>query len=147
MVQCDRCGDDVYLPFRCSYCGGYYCSKHRLPEFHDCTGLYRRAETGYGRTTTSRPYDAYARPTRQRSTLYNLFRFSNKELRDLGISLVILAALSLNVMWVSGLLFRMPLVVLGAVGIFAAAFLLSPTSSRPRGSVCGPSSGSTTSAS
>jgi Zn-dependent protease len=126
MVQCDRCGDDVYLPFRCSYCGGYYCSKHRLPEFHDCTGLYRRAETGYGRTATSRPFDAFARPARQRSTLFNLFRFSNKELRDLGISLAVISALSLYVMWLQtrALFFRMPLVVLGAVGIFAAAFLL-----------------------
>ncbi len=26
-----------YLPFRCKYCGGIYCKKHRLPENHECT--------------------------------------------------------------------------------------------------------------
>ena len=125
MVKCDHCGEEVYLPFRCSYCGGYYCSKHRLPEFHDCTGLYRRAKTvEVGRTTSNRGYDSYYRAPRRGLTILNLFRFSNKELRDLGISLAVISALSLYVMWLNRLLFQMPLVVLGAVGIFAAAFLL-----------------------
>ncbi|QEE14543.1 AN1-type zinc finger domain-containing protein [Promethearchaeum syntrophicum] len=26
-----------YLPFRCRYCGGTYCKKHRLPENHKCS--------------------------------------------------------------------------------------------------------------
>lgn len=25
-----------YLPFRCKYCGGTFCKKHRLPENHNC---------------------------------------------------------------------------------------------------------------
>lgn len=125
MVKCDYCGDDVYLPFRCSYCGGYFCSKHRLPEFHDCTGLHRRAETvDVRRPASSRRYDSYYRAPRRGPALLNLFKFSKKELRDLGISLAVIAALSLHVMWQNRLLFRMPLVVLGSVGIFAAAFLL-----------------------
>ncbi len=127
MVECDHCGDEVYLPFRCSYCGGYYCSKHRLPEFHDCTGIYRRAKTvDVGRAASNRRYDSYHRAPRRRLNLLNLFKFSNKELRDLGISLAIISALSLYVMWLQlrALFIRMPLVVLGAVGVFAAAFLL-----------------------
>ena len=40
MVQCDYCGKDEYMPFRCKYCGGYFCSEHRLPEMHNCTGNY-----------------------------------------------------------------------------------------------------------
>jgi membrane associated rhomboid family serine protease len=27
------------LPFNCKYCGGVYCSTHRLPEYHECAGL------------------------------------------------------------------------------------------------------------
>jgi membrane associated rhomboid family serine protease len=27
------------LPFNCKYCGGVFCSSHRLPEYHECTGL------------------------------------------------------------------------------------------------------------
>src|SRR5208337_4589920 len=28
---CTICGERVYLPFRCEYCGNYYCDRHRLP--------------------------------------------------------------------------------------------------------------------
>lgn len=122
MVKCDLCGEEVYLPFRCSYCGGYYCSKHRLPEFHDCTGLYRgRGTYSTGRTTTDRSYDAYYRPTRRVYAFSNLFRFSERELRDLGIGLLLIVALPFSV---GGFMSLPPSIIAGAVGIFAAAFLL-----------------------
>ncbi|TXT67018.1 MAG: AN1-like Zinc finger [Promethearchaeota archaeon] len=38
MAHCEFCGEEIgYLPFRCKYCGGVYCKKHRLPENHECT--------------------------------------------------------------------------------------------------------------
>ena len=36
MATCDICGEEVPLPFRCSHCGGTFCSAHRLPENHSC---------------------------------------------------------------------------------------------------------------
>jgi hypothetical protein len=39
MPACDVCGKQVDLPYNCNECGGTYCSKHRLPEKHDCPGL------------------------------------------------------------------------------------------------------------
>ncbi|MHA1369869.1 MAG: AN1-type zinc finger domain-containing protein [Promethearchaeota archaeon] len=36
MVDCDYCHKDIYLGFTCRRCGGYFCSKHRLPENHEC---------------------------------------------------------------------------------------------------------------
>lgn len=38
---CDVCGKMELLLFNCNYCGGSYCSEHRLPENHACTGKYR----------------------------------------------------------------------------------------------------------
>lgn len=112
------------MPFRCNYCGGYFCSKHRLPEFHDCTGLYKqRPTTATGRTASTRSYDSYYRRYRRRSTLQDLLVFGDRELRDLVVSLIVISALSLQVMWEYGLLFRRPWIVFGAVIIFAAAFL------------------------
>jgi Zn-dependent protease len=35
-MKCDRCQKEVFLPFGCPYCGGSFCSEHRLPENHDC---------------------------------------------------------------------------------------------------------------
>lgn len=36
MPYCQYCGKEIYLPFRCKYCGGIFCSEHRLPENHEC---------------------------------------------------------------------------------------------------------------
>jgi Zn-dependent protease len=59
---------------------------------------------------------------RGRSSVRNLFRFSEKEVQHLGISLLIIAALPL--MSFGGIIFRYPLVAVSAVLIFALAFLL-----------------------
>ena len=32
------------MPYKCRYCGGVYCSDHRLPENHRCEGLTRIRE-------------------------------------------------------------------------------------------------------
>jgi predicted nucleic acid binding AN1-type Zn finger protein len=36
MPKCDHCGEPCDIPFNCSYCGGAYCSTHRLPPSHNC---------------------------------------------------------------------------------------------------------------
>ncbi len=41
MVRCDKCDVEIpYLPFRCKYCGKYFCRDHRLPENHACMGRF-----------------------------------------------------------------------------------------------------------
>ncbi|MBS7636350.1 hypothetical protein KEJ37_03245 [Candidatus Bathyarchaeota archaeon] len=35
-MKCQKCGTETFLPFRCPYCGGYFCTEHRLPENHEC---------------------------------------------------------------------------------------------------------------
>ncbi|HEY3272375.1 MAG TPA: rhomboid family intramembrane serine protease [Methanocella sp.] len=42
--RCDYCGKYEMLPFNCKYCGGVYCSTHRLPEYHECVGLRKMKE-------------------------------------------------------------------------------------------------------
>lgn len=55
MTKCQICQKEVDLPFNCSYCGGSFCEKHRLPENHSCTGLPERTffadkiQKAYGR--------------------------------------------------------------------------------------------------
>lgn len=39
MATCDVCGEEIALPYKCSYCGGTFCPKHRLPENHPCKDL------------------------------------------------------------------------------------------------------------
>lgn len=123
MVHCDKCGRDIYMPFRCNYCGGYFCSEHRLPEFHDCTGLHRgRGAVNIGRSRSRGSSETFYQTPRPRSAYSSLFRFSDKEVRDLTISLLLISTIPL--MWFRGLLFQRTVIILGAVIIFAAAFLL-----------------------
>jgi Zn-dependent protease len=35
-MNCQKCGQDILMPFQCSYCGGQFCGEHRLPENHSC---------------------------------------------------------------------------------------------------------------
>jgi hypothetical protein len=38
MPRCGRCWGPADLPFVCNYCGGEFCTEHRLPEGHDYDG-------------------------------------------------------------------------------------------------------------
>jgi Zn-dependent protease len=40
-TKCQHCGAEVFLPFKCSYCHGYFCAEHRLPENHACPEYWR----------------------------------------------------------------------------------------------------------
>jgi len=39
-LSCQICGKVEPLPYRCRYCGGIFCSEHRLPENHNCPELW-----------------------------------------------------------------------------------------------------------
>jgi len=40
-TKCQHCGNEVVLPFKCSYCNGYFCAEHRLPENHACPEAWK----------------------------------------------------------------------------------------------------------
>lgn len=46
MAKCEFCGEEVALPFQCSFCNGYFCIEHRLPENHSCPQVPRRTPLG-----------------------------------------------------------------------------------------------------
>lgn len=122
MVECDYCGEETYMPFRCNYCGGYFCSKHRLPELHNCSGAYQ-----YSKPTNEyaeyRKRDEPFQPTgrtrmRRRSTL----GFGDRETRDLGIALLLI--LAIPVIPNLRLFMRNPILALIVLLVFGSAFLL-----------------------
>ncbi|WP_455143434.1 AN1-type zinc finger domain-containing protein [Candidatus Hodarchaeum mangrovi] len=39
--KCYYCNSFASFGFTCSFCGGYFCSDHRIPEKHHCVGLRR----------------------------------------------------------------------------------------------------------
>jgi Zn-dependent protease len=40
-LRCQYCGVEEFLPFKCPFCGGYFCVEHRLPENHECPELWK----------------------------------------------------------------------------------------------------------
>lgn len=40
-MKCQYCGAEEPLPFKCPFCGGYFCVDHRLPENHECPELWK----------------------------------------------------------------------------------------------------------
>jgi Zn-dependent protease len=118
MVNCDHCGQDEYMPFRCRYCGGYYCSEHRLPEMHNCTGSYQHRRSTMGNTQFTPTGYSY-NPT-MRATRYGLF--GQNELRDLGIGLGVILLVMLSSYWRN--FFTNPVFMLGVVLVYGMAFIL-----------------------
>ena len=105
------------MPFKCRYCGGYFCAEHRLPEKHNCPGLFAAAS----------PYEKELkeiRATIRREERYGaeLRRRGQGEAAHLaaGTLLVVLAGFS-----IIGYNIGLPLwILILLVGGFAASFLL-----------------------
>jgi len=56
MAKCEYCGKEVDLPFKCPFCGHYFCIEHRLPENHDCPNLPPRTPLGSWQTRKEMVY-------------------------------------------------------------------------------------------
>ena len=127
MVKCAVCGKELLMPFKCSYCGEYFCAEHRLPEKHNCPGLYAAASP-YEKEVKRRravkeeepPWEHVITPIpRSYRTRHGFFRGEAFQLL-IGALLVILVGFSLI-----GYNFALPPLILGLFVIgFVASFLL-----------------------
>ena len=118
MVKCDYCGEEEYMPFRCKYCGGYFCSEHRLPELHNCTGEYQYSRSTTGNTGFNTTGYSYTPPRSART----LGIFGRNEIRDLGIGLGVIMLILLSSYW--RVLFLNPVFLFSALLIYGLAFIL-----------------------
>ncbi len=89
-MNCEFCGREESLPFVCNYCGGVFCSEHRLPEAHMCKGDLSQKRTVVAPPTTTFTYSepGYTAQLRQPGAPV----FSGTEVRD-----IVLAWLALGV--------------------------------------------------
>jgi hypothetical protein len=46
VARCEYCGAEVGLPFRCNYCGKYFCEAHIILEKHNCSNAPPRTPLG-----------------------------------------------------------------------------------------------------
>ena len=113
-MKCDYCGRDEALPFVCNYCGGAFCSDHRLPEAHQCRG-----DLTQKRTIIAPPQTTFSWQTPEPRQTYPTTRqghvFSGIEIRD-----IIIAWLALGVAFSFAL-------AGGGISLLASASSISPS--------------------
>jgi len=97
-MKCQKCEKDVFLPFRCPYCGGYFCSEHRLPENHDCP----RMELARAPKKETKPIVVQKQKPYEYTVSYSprfqakKFWFSQKELKHLTVGALLVMGVGLS---------------------------------------------------
>jgi Zn-dependent protease len=99
-MECHYCGSGKEgLPFRCNYCGEFFCSEHRLPENHSCPRVGGPKQPGHSEVRRYNPYSSerrtlpYIRSSGSRFRLRYAGIFSNAEEKHILVaSLVVVFA-------------------------------------------------------
>ena len=108
-MQCNKCGRDVTLPFSCRYCGGKFCSQHRIPENHDCDRSISKERIIIHRPTrVSHEYRVSYTP------LIRSKKFSRKEVTHLAIGTLLVIGVGMSFFGFS----------LSFIGSYVALFIL-----------------------
>ncbi|MGD6806663.1 MAG: AN1-type zinc finger domain-containing protein [Candidatus Bathyarchaeia archaeon] len=88
-MKCQACGTETMMPFRCPFCGGQFCSAHRLPENHRCLGISQARTQTQDRVMTQQGYNSYSYsyvagqdPYRRQHRI----KWSQKEVQHIGIA-------------------------------------------------------------
>jgi Zn-dependent protease len=104
MANCSLCGKED-LTFTCPYCRGVYCADHRLPEGHGCAAMQKVKDDARKKISDSftgqyddEDYDidiiSKARQVRVKKPRKR--RFTDTEIRDLGIASVLTILVSIS---------------------------------------------------
>jgi len=118
-LKCQKCGQDAFLPFQCPYCGGHFCSLHRLPENHDCARMdFARAskqeEVVVLQSPKSYQYSVtFGQPRVTKGKVY----FSPKEVKHLAVAGALVMGIGLSSALYAGPLSLID--VLSVFGVFA----------------------------
>lgn len=98
-MNCEKCQKETFLPFKCQYCGGYFCSDHRLPENHECSrmDLARMPKVETQPITVQRrdPYE-YTVTYGSVGKVGSRMRFSSKEIGHLAIATMLVVGVGLS---------------------------------------------------
>jgi len=125
-MKCQKCQKEVFLPFKCPYCGDYFCSEHRLPENHECPHIeHARApkeQTQPIIVQKQRPYEytiSYV-PTQPKRKIH----FSDKEIKHLTIAALLVIGVGLSLGLFSNLFYTDYVMLATFTIILTASFLL-----------------------
>jgi Zn-dependent protease len=126
-MNCDKCQKEVFLPFRCQFCGGYFCSDHRLPENHECPQIelarLPRNEQPQMATPRQGGYE-YTVSYGPVQTAKARIRFSGKEISHLSVATVLVIGVGLSIFGIQTRFIGDYLTLVLAVAVFTCSFLI-----------------------
>lgn len=97
-MKCQKCGQETFLPFKCPYCGNYFCVEHRLPENHECPRMEYALMPKEEAPVISRkqkPHEYRISYIPIETTPTRIY-FSHKEVKHLTIASILVAGIGLS---------------------------------------------------
>jgi Zn-dependent protease len=99
-MKCQTCSQETLLPFRCPYCGGQFCSDHRLPENHACPGIGSARAEKQAQVMTPQAYNSYQysyvfgqQPFKRKYRV----SFSYKELKHIAVAAALVIGIGFSI--------------------------------------------------
>ncbi|MFH0848925.1 MAG: AN1-type zinc finger domain-containing protein [archaeon] len=123
-MYCQYCGKEESMPFRCPFCGAYFCAEHRLPEQHKCAEAWRTTLQREEPTSVV-AYPSAIMPKHVWTTGSSKRRlgFSTREVLHILIGVALVSAVGLSIPFGSIRTYS-PVAALLAVAIFTVGFVL-----------------------
>jgi len=124
-AECQYCGSEVVLPFRCAYCGGSFCSEHRIPESHACPETWRAKAPREEPPIST--HDWSKEPSYKHTVSYTfqssrIFWFSSTELKHLTLGTLLVLGVGLSFFYIQS---GSTLLILASLSVaFTLSFLL-----------------------
>lgn len=120
-MRCQYCGSETALPFKCPFCGRYFCAEHRLPELHACQNISRVITCVESGVVGVREIKKGNYSRRFFRWIWTLPHFSKIEIIHLALGVLVVALVGLSI----GEYFHVNLLsLLYVVVIFILTFLL-----------------------
>ena len=98
-MKCQVCNQETLLPFRCPFCGGQFCSAHRLPENHACPRIDFARSQRQEQVITPQSYNSYQysyafgqQPRRERH-----ISSSPKELKHITVAALLVIGIGFSI--------------------------------------------------
>jgi Zn-dependent protease len=99
-MKCQACNQETMLPFTCPYCGGQFCSAHRLPENHACSKIGSARVQRQQQVMNPQAYNSfnysyvYGKDPHQRR---NRILFSQKELKHIAVAAALVIGIGFSI--------------------------------------------------
>ncbi len=128
-MNCQKCGAEAYMPFKCPYCQKFFCVEHRLPENHNCieyplVKAPRNQPDTKLKSAETQPTYQYKVTMLPPQTRRKLIWFSTTELKHLLLGAILTLAIGVSMpLYINPGLYSHPEVFITISIIFTISFL------------------------